>query len=173
MICQFDIFVNIFLSGQIKSIDLVNIYDIICDMITVIDTDVLVAGLMSSGGASFQILQMIPDNKLNYLLSVPLFLEYEDVLKRTDFLKKTALNRQDIDIVLDNIAAHCIQTNIYFLWRPKLRDPKDDMILELAVSGNADVIVTFNVKDFIHVKKEFDIDVITPSLFLTLLRGVK
>lgn len=142
-------------------------------MIVLLDTNVLVAGLMSSAGASFQILKRLPEKKFQYLLSVPLFLEYEAVLKRSTFLKTTGLTKRDIDIILDNIAAHSTKTNIYYLWRPKLSDPKDDMVLELAVSGNANSIVTFNTKDFQNVQSEFGIDVITPSIFLTLLRGAK
>ena len=81
-------------------------------MTIVIDTNVLVAGLLSSNGASFQILKMIPYKKLTYLLSVPLFLEYEDVLKRPEFFKKTNLNHQDVNTVLDMIAANAKQTNL-------------------------------------------------------------
>lgn len=142
-------------------------------MIVLLDTNVLVAGLMSSAGASFQLLKQLPEKKFQYLLSVPLFLEYEAVLKRPAFLKTTGLTKRDIDIILDNVAAYSIKTNIYYLWRPKLSDPKDDMVLELAVSGNANAIVTFNTKDFRDVQSEFGIDVITPSTFLTFLRGAK
>lgn len=145
--------------------------DIICDMIIILDTNVLVAGLISSAGASFQILKNIPEKRFAYLLSVPLFLEYEAVLKRSAFLKMARLMKQEIDIILDNIAEYSTKTNIYYLWRPHLSDPQDDMVLELAVSGNADAIVTFNKKDFQNVQSEFGINIITPAEFLISLKG--
>lgn len=131
----------------------------------VLDTNVLVAGLLSSEDASYQILKQIPEGKISYIVSVALFLEYEAVLKRRIFLRQTGLTRKDIDNVLNMIAKHALLTKIYYLWRPHLRDPNDDMILELAVSGNADAIVTFNQKDFSIEKSGFNIKVISPGQY--------
>ncbi len=137
----------------------------IYDMRIVLDTNVLVAGLLSSKGASYQILNQIPKGKISYLVSVALFLEYEAVLKRNAFLQQAELTTTDIDNILNMLAKHAILTRIHYLWRPQLRDPNDDMVLELAVSGNADAIVTFNQKDFIMEKFGFDIQIITPGQY--------
>lgn len=132
----------------------------------VLDTNVLVAGLLSSMGASYQILKKIPEGKVRFLISVALFLEYEAVLKRKSFLDKAGLTKTDIDHFLNVLVKHSIHTEIYYLWRPQLRDPNDDMILELAVSGGAEAIVTFNQKDFATVKSLFNIQIITPGQYL-------
>lgn len=132
----------------------------------VIDTNVLVAGLLSSTGASYQILKAIPENKVDYLVSVALFLEYEAVLKRKSLLTEAGMTVADIDHVLNMLANHAIATKVYYLWRPQLRDPNDDMLLELAVSGNAKAIVTFNQKDFSAAKPLFgNIQILTPAQY--------
>lgn len=131
----------------------------------VLDTNVLVAGLRSSKGASYQILQNIPSGKIKYVLSVTLFLEYESVLKRPAFLKTAGLTAKDIDTILDMIALKGTRTNIHYLWRPQLRDPGDDMVLEAAISGSVNAIVTFNKKDFIGSAEKFGLDLMLPSEF--------
>lgn len=139
-------------------------------MIVVLDTNVFVAGLRSNAGASHQLLRLIAQDKLNYLLSVPLLLEYEAVLKREENLSVTGLNIAEVDQVLDNICAAGSESLIFYLWRPKLSDPQDDMVLELAVNGQADAIVTFNLKDFGEIPKTFGIELLTPGAFLQRLR---
>lgn len=138
----------------------------------VIDTNVLIAGLRSRDGASFQILERIPSGKIKFILSVALFVEYEAVLKRAEFRKETGLLIKDIDAILDMLASKCIKTNIYYLWRPQLRDPGDDMILEAAISGSADAIVTFNQKDFVCGVDKFGLKLLQPGEFYhKYLRG--
>jgi len=134
-------------------------------MKVVLDTNVLVAGLLSSTGASYQILKHIPEGKIRYLISVTLFLEYEAVLKRKAFLNKAELTATDIDQFLNMLVKHGARTEIYYLWRPQLRDPNDDMVLELAVSGGAEAIVTFNEKDFTKVESLFGIQIMMPSQY--------
>ena len=97
-------------------------------------------------------------------LSVPLIIEYEDVGKR--FLSKTSLTKRDFNNILDYVCDFSNHRKIYFLWRPLLKDPKDDMVLELAVSANCEYIVTFNKRHFAgaHV---FGLRVMTPHEFLT------
>jgi predicted nucleic acid-binding protein len=99
-------------------------------------------------------------------LSVPLFLEYEDVVKRPD--SGVGLSATEIDDILDFICAEANLREIFYLWRPILPDPKDDFILELAVESRCDCIVTFNVRDFVGAEK-FGIEVVTPQGFLRKL----
>jgi putative PIN family toxin of toxin-antitoxin system len=113
----------------------------------VFDTNVIVAAaLRSRRGASFQLLKRVieGDKRFQILLSVPLFLEYEAVLKREEQLIANQLQIQDIDTILDMLAARGKNVKIPFLWRPLLNDPKDEMVLEVAVNGQAQAIVTFN-----------------------------
>lgn len=99
-------------------------------------------------------------------LSVPLFLEYEDVTKRPN--SGLTLSTERIDDILDFICAKASLREIFYLWRPILPDPGDDFILELAVESQCDFIVTFNLKDFAGAEK-FGVEVVTPQQFLRKL----
>jgi putative PIN family toxin of toxin-antitoxin system len=114
----------------------------------VLDTDVIVAGLRSREGASRQLFHAALDRAFDLLLSVPLILEYEAVLRRPEHLHACGLNDRQVERVLDDLAAVARPVKFGFRWRPKLRDPNDDMVLETAVNGGADAIVTFNRRDF-------------------------
>ncbi|MEK7412537.1 MAG: putative toxin-antitoxin system toxin component, PIN family [Planctomycetota bacterium] len=139
-------------------------------MIVVLDTNVVVAGLRSSTGASFRILDMIAAGSVDFALSVPLFLEYEDVLKRPAMRRALGLSVPDVDTVLDVLAAKSRNTKLHFLWRPQLRDPKDEMVLETAANAGARAIVTFNRSDFLPAATAFKLDVIFPKDYLAHTR---
>jgi putative PIN family toxin of toxin-antitoxin system len=129
----------------------------------VIDTNVLVAALRSSRGASHKLLLLINSGKFEINVSVPLVLEYEAVAKR--LIREIPLTECDIDNILDYICAVANRKQIFYLWRPFLRDAKDDMVLELAVAASCDFIVTHNKKDFQGVDR-FGLEVVTPKEFL-------
>ena len=137
------------------------------DNTIVMDTNILYAGLYSSAGASHQILRLIDSEKIKPVISTTLLFEYEDVLKRQQ--NALTLSDRQIDIILDNICALSNFQKIYFLWRPYLRDPKDDHILEVAVASKTETIVTHNLKDFKGVEK-FGIEAITPGKFLEVIK---
>lgn len=99
----------------------------------------------------------------NVIVSVPLILEYEAVLK--NHLDKNIFSDSDIDDFIDYICTLGVKTDIFYLWRPYLKDPFDDHVLELAINANADVIVTFNKKDFFRAEK-LGIKILTPKEFL-------
>lgn len=130
----------------------------------VIDTNVLVAALKSRLGASFKLLMALPSGSYNPCLSVPLFVEYESVLKRTGLVPD--LSADDIDGVLNYFLSRASIHEIFFLWRPFLKDPQDDLVLEAAVASHSQYLVTFNVRDFADVEKHFGIKVVTPQEFL-------
>jgi len=130
----------------------------------VIDTNVLVSALKSKRGASFKVLTLIGQSKFDINLSVQLILEYEDVAKR--LIGETALNEEDINDILDYICSVSNHREIFYLWRPFLKDPKDDMVLELAVTSNCNMIITYNKKDFKGVEKYFGIRVLSPKELL-------
>jgi len=133
----------------------------------VMDTNILFAGLYSATGASYQILRLLLAEKLRLVLSTPLLFEYEDVLKRNQ--KLLNLSSFEIDTLLNNLCNFADFQQVYFLWRPYLPDPKDDMVLELAVASNVKTIVTHNLKDFAHSDK-FAVEVIAPKILLERLR---
>lgn len=126
----------------------------------------LVSGLRSRRGASFQILSRIGQGAFELAVSVPLVIEYEDVLSRQ--LSSLHLNAQDVSDLLDYICSVARQQSIFFLWRPLLTDPKDDMVAEVAVAAQCDAVVTFNTKDFGSIDR-FGIAVLTSGQFLSKL----
>lgn len=133
----------------------------------ILDTNILFSGLYSSNGASFQILKLIESGQLKPIISTALLFEYEDVLKRNQ--TKLILEDDEINIILDNICSFGIFQKIYYLWRPYLKDPKDDLVLEVAVASKTPIIVTHNTKDFIGSNK-FGINALPPKQLLEILK---
>lgn len=136
----------------------------------VLDTNVLVAALRSKSGASYQLVSLLFDNKFEIVISLPLYMEYSDVLQRPT-VKPGKVSDADITDFVDEILKEAQEQNIYFLWRPWLRDEKDDMILELAIASQVDYVVTFNLRDFRGVEL-FGIEAILPKDFLNLVRNL-
>jgi len=136
----------------------------------IIDTNVLLSALRSQFGASFRLLSLVGDTRFQTNLSVALVLEYEDVLKRPEI--NLDLTHQEIDDVLNFLCQNANLHEIFYLWRPTLRDPKDDFVLELAVESNSDYIVTFNTKDFAEAEK-FGIQAVKPGEFLKIIGEIK
>jgi putative PIN family toxin of toxin-antitoxin system len=129
----------------------------------VLDTNVLVSALRSRDGASFKVLSLVDSGKFTLCLSVPMVLEYEAASKRQT--KATGLTAADVDAIIDYLCLVGERHKVYYLWRPFLKDSKDDMVLELAVSSNAESIVTYNRGDF-KGANQFGIKVITPKALL-------
>jgi putative PIN family toxin of toxin-antitoxin system len=129
----------------------------------VLDTNVLYAGLRSRRGASFNLLKHLETGRFELNLSVPLVLEYEEVLLR----KEPTLNftPEEIGKLLDYLCRIANLHEVHFLWRPILNDPKDDMILDLAVRANCQYIVTYNIRDFTGVN-QFGIQAVNALEFL-------
>lgn len=136
----------------------------------VLDTNVLVAALRSRRGASNALLREILGGSATWCCSVPLFLEYEDVLMRAEFVLETGRSRADYAGFLTDIAQAVEPVELNFLWRPQLRDPKDEMVLETAANGRAGTLVTFNQRDFLPAAERFGVRVRTPREVLEGLR---
>jgi putative PIN family toxin of toxin-antitoxin system len=134
----------------------------------VLDTNVPVAGFRSRRGAAFRLLTLAGTGAFEHCLSVGLLFEYESALKRPGVVPK--LNHRRLDAILDYLCASAIRQEIHYLWRPVLRDPGDDLVLEVAVAGECDSIVTYNVRDFVGSER-FGIRVQTPTEFLAEMEG--
>ncbi len=137
----------------------------------VLDTNVLVAGLRSPRGASAALLRLVLLGKIKPLVSVPLFLEYESVLLRPKHLLASQLTDTDVINFLNVFAGFITPTEIFYLWRPQLKDVNDDMVLETAVNGMADILVTFNTADFLPAVNQFNIKLMLPNHFLQELKN--
>lgn len=135
-----------------------------------LDTNVLVAAMRSRQGASFEILSHIGKDEFDIAVSVSLVLEYESVLLR--HVGASWMSERDVGDLIDYVCDVAIGQEIFFLWRPYLRDPNDDLLLELAVAAGCDAIVTHNKRDFSGVE-QLSIRALTPGEFLLEMRGSK
>lgn len=136
----------------------------------VLDTSVVVAGLRTRYGAGNAVLQLVADRRLIALATPPLFLEYEEVLKRPEQRFVHGLAPDAVDEFLAELAVLTEPVELHFKWRPQIRDPNDEMVLEAAINGHADALVTYNVADFELAGARFGIQIIRPP---DLLRKVR
>jgi predicted nucleic acid-binding protein len=131
----------------------------------VLDTNVLVSAVRSRRGASYQVLAAVGQGRFEHVLTVPLVLEYEDVLHRPGAMP---ISRSAAADVIDYLCATGIQQPVHFLWRPKLPDLKDDMVLEAAANGGCSHIITHNMRDF-EPARSLRIAPVSPRDFLSLM----
>lgn len=136
----------------------------------VLDTSVIVAGLRTRLGAGNAVLQLVAEGRVLALATPPLFLEYEDVLKRPEQQLAHGLVPDSVDEFLAELAALIEPVEVHFLWRPQGRDPNDEMVVEAAINGRADALVTYSIGDFETIEQRFKIRVMQPA---ELLRKVK
>jgi len=122
----------------------------------------MVAALRSDQGASRRLLLTVLEGGLELVLSVPLMIEYEAVLTRTEHLAAIGLDIGEVNAILDAVARVCMPVPLRFLWRPRLKDPADEMVLETAVNGGVDWLVTFDVRHLAEAARDFGIRVLRP-----------
>jgi putative PIN family toxin of toxin-antitoxin system len=141
-------------------------YDMTGDVRVVLDTNVIVAAMRSPAGASAALLRAARGGKLVLVANVSLALEYEATCLRAEHVLASGLAPAQVGIFLDAVVALADPVETHFLWRPLLRDPGDEMVLEAAANGRADAIVTFNQRDFADSALQFGIEVLSPSTAL-------
>jgi len=128
----------------------------------VMDTDTVVAAMRSPTGASAALLLAAADDRVTLLATVPLFIEYEAVCTRAEHMLAAGLDADGAATFLDYLADLVLPVEPWFLWRPQLRDPADELVLEAAVNGRADALVTFNQRHFRPAATRFHLDVLLP-----------
>jgi putative PIN family toxin of toxin-antitoxin system len=136
----------------------------------VLDTDAVVAAMRSPTGASAAIVRAVRQRQVTLLLSVPLAMEYEAVCRRPEHRMEAGLSEWQVEIFLDAIVAMAEPVPTHFLWRPQLRDPNDEMVLEAAVNGRAEALVTFNVRDYGIAASQFGVEVLLPREAIARIR---
>jgi putative PIN family toxin of toxin-antitoxin system len=129
----------------------------------VLDTNIVVAAMRSPSGASAALLQAARRKKITMVANVALALEYEATCLLAEHRLAAGLGLEDTAIFIDAVIALCEPVENSFMWRPQLRDPADEMVLEAAVNGQARAIVTFNRRDFENVAQMFGVGVWLPS----------
>lgn len=132
----------------------------------VLDTNILISALRSRRGASFRLLTELSDARWQPMLSVALVLEYEAVAKRE--ASRLGLSMAIVDAIIDMMCRKSVQPLIRFRLRPALRDPDDEFLLELAVAGAAEFIVTYNLSDFRDAER-YGVRAVTPAEFLAIM----
>lgn len=128
----------------------------------VLDADVIVAAMRSPSGASAAILHSVRQGHATLLLSVPLAIEYEAACQKPEHRYAAGLSERQVDIFLNAVIAMAEPVETYILWRPQLRDLNDEMVLEVAVNGHADALITFNMRDYGNVPRRFGVDLLLP-----------
>ncbi len=140
-------------------------------MRVVLDTSVLVAAFRSPAGASYQILRFADEGRITMLTTTPLFLEYEEVLSRSEQRVVHRISLPELDLLLRGLALRMEAVELYFRWRPQLTDADHELVVEAAVNGRAACIVTQNIKDFTGIEEKFNVRILKPSQLLKEIRG--
>jgi len=136
----------------------------------VLDTDVIIAAMRSPSGASAALLMAVRRGEVRMLANVALALEYEATCRRAEHGVAAGLSQAQVGVFIDAVIALAEPVETHFLWRPQLRDPGDELVLEAAVNGHANAIVTFNQKDFGEIPMKFSVEVLAP---VDALRRIK
>jgi len=132
---------------------------------------VLVSGFRSSAGASYRLLQLARYGRFTALATPALFLEYEDVLSRPEQRNVHGFSLEELGRLMSALAMVMVPVDVYYQWRPQLADADDEMVLEAAINGRADAIVTHNVRDFAGVAGNFKLRILSPAQALWEVEG--
>lgn len=127
------------------------------------DTDAVIAAMRSPGGASAALLRAARESRVTLLATAPLCIEYESVCSRPEHVEAADFTPADLVVFLDAVIDLVEPVEVWFLWRPQLRDPGDELVLEAAVNGRAEAIATFNRRDFLPGAARFGVDVLLPA----------
>lgn len=139
-------------------------------MRVVLDTNVIVKAFRSPAGGSAALVRAVRLGRVVMLVSPPLFFEYEQVLARPEHLAAAGATRKDSERFLDALAGMLVPVEVHVLWRPQLSDAEDEMVLEAAINGGAEAIVTFEQRTFAPAARSFGIAVLTPGAILARMR---
>lgn len=137
----------------------------------VLDTDVIIAAMRSPSGASAAILQAADLGQVQLLVSVAIFLEYEAKCTMLQHYEAAGISQGEARNFVDAIATLAKPVELHFFWRPQLRDPADEMVLETAINGGADALVTFNLRDYGQAPHTFGIDLLLPAQAIWRIRS--
>jgi predicted nucleic acid-binding protein len=133
------------------------------------DTDAIVAAMRSRTDASAALLGAARAGRITLMATTSLCLEYEAVCSRSEHVAAAGFDGRDLAVYLDAVIGMMERIDVWFLWRPQLHDPADELVLEAAVNGRADTIISFNQRDFYPAARRFGIDVLLPREALARL----
>lgn len=137
----------------------------------VLDTNVVLAAMRSPTGASAAVLRLARAGRVQILANVALAVEYEAICRAPEHGLAAGLNPADVEVFVDAVVALAEPVETHFMWRPQLRDPADEFVLEAAANGRADAIVTFNLRDFGTAPSQFGVQVLGPVDIVRRISG--
>ena len=140
------------------------------DMKVVIDTSVWISALITKESSARDVLRLVLEDKVYPQMSEALFYEYEDVMKRKKIQSLTPLTLEEQNTLFYAYLSSAKWNEIYYMWRPNLKDENDNFVVELAVASGAEYIITYNIKDFKNAELVFKHKVITPEQFIKDLK---
>lgn len=146
------------------------LYNITGNVRCVLDTNVIVAAMRSPAGASAAMLRAVRQSAVTMLATVALALEYEAICSLPTHRLAAQLTPAEVELFIDAVIALAEPIETHFLWRPQLRDPADELVLEAAINGRAEALVTFNVRDFGAAPGRFGIEMLLPAQALQRIR---
>ena len=135
-----------------------------------LDTNVVVAAMRSPLGASAELLRLARQGKVVLLANVALALEYEATCRLAEHCLAAGLDLHEVGVFVDGVLAMMEPVETHFMWRPQLRDPADELVLDAAVNGQATAIVTFNRRDFGVASARFGIELLAPAEAIRRIR---
>lgn len=136
----------------------------------VLDTNIIVKAFRAPQGDSAALVREVRAGNVAMLVTPPLFLEYEQVVLRPEHMAAAGASAAEAGMFLDALARLLTKVSVHFLWRPQLSDPEDEMVLEAAINGGAEAIVTFERNTFERAAQSFGIAIVTPGAILGKLR---
>ncbi len=136
----------------------------------VIDTSVWISALITKESQARELLRLVFHAKLFPQISEALFREYEEVMKRKKIQNLTPLSQEEQNDLFEAYLSRCKWNEIYYMWRPNLKDENDNFVVELAVASGAEAIITYNVKDFKNAELIFKHKIMTPEDFIKEMR---
>jgi putative PIN family toxin of toxin-antitoxin system len=132
----------------------------------VLDTCVIVSAFRSKVGASYRLLELLREGRFTAVATPTLLFEYETVLKRPHQRQVQTLSEELLEDAIRGLAALIEPVHVDYQWKPQLRDPDDEMVLETATNGHAEAIITFNIGDFLPASTQFGLRIVTPGVII-------
>lgn len=114
----------------------------------VLNTNIFISALLNPFGKSATVIELCFQDRFQAIMGTALLHEYEDVISRNTLFDKCLLTKEERNRALNDFLSVCRWVRVYYSWRPNLRDEGDNHLMELAIAGNANAIITHNIKDF-------------------------
>lgn len=136
------------------------------DMKAVIDTNIFLGACLGTG-ITGKVIAASLEGRFQPLMGAALLAEHEDMLGRQALFARCRLSAEERENLFDIYLSKCEWIRVYYTWRPNLPDEADNHLVELAIAGGADAIVTRNLRDLTRMELRFpSLRIVSPDVFL-------